>query len=100
MSSRNRVLYISRTRTNTNPRDKMNSGKDISYEILTTKRDDPNYAQVSGHVPVEVAREFGVLCAIKRITKSEALEEAMKLLLEQNKDLLPPKPLTKEKGQQ
>jgi len=77
----------------------MNSGKDINYETLTTKRDDPNYAQVSGHVPVEVAREFGVLCAIKQITKSEALEEAMKLLLEQNQELLPPKPPNKQKGQ-
>ncbi|MBD1903745.1 hypothetical protein NDI44_28075 [Trichocoleus sp. DQ-A3] len=75
----------------------MNSGIDMQSEILTTKRDDPDYAQVSGHVPVEVAREFGVLCAIKRITKSEALEEAIRLLLEQNQALLPPKPSDNKK---
>ncbi|WP_190416301.1 MULTISPECIES: hypothetical protein [Cyanophyceae] len=69
----------------------------MQSEILTTKRDDPDYAQVSGHVPVEVAREFGVLCAIKRITKSEALEEAIRLLLEQNQALLPPKPSDNKK---
>ena len=81
-----------------NHRDTMNSRTSRNDETLTTKRDDPNYAQVSGHIPAEVAREFGVLCAIKQITKSEAMEEAIKLLLEQNKELLPPKPPSKDRG--
>ncbi|MBD2730924.1 hypothetical protein H6G96_32555 [Nostoc sp. FACHB-892] len=50
---------------------------------LVTKRDDPNYSQVTGHVPTELATEFGVFCAARRITKSDALEEAIRLLLSQ-----------------
>lgn len=41
------------------------------------KKDDPNYAQVSGHVPKPVALKFKATCTMKEITISEALEQAI-----------------------
>lgn len=48
---------------------------------LVTKRDDPNYAQVSGYIPKELARKFKTLCTFEEISQSEALEEAVMLWL-------------------
>lgn len=44
---------------------------------VVTKRDDPNYAQVSGHIPKDKALEFKIACTRKQISQSEALEEAV-----------------------
>jgi hypothetical protein len=54
---------------------------------LVTKRDDPNYAQVSGYVPKELARKFKVLCTSEEISQSEALEEAVMLWLREKEAL-------------
>ncbi len=45
------------------------------------KRDDPNYAQVSGYVPKKLALEFKIACTADEISQSEALEQAMTLWL-------------------
>ncbi len=55
--------------------------------ILVTKRKDPNYAQVSGHIPADLSRRFGIYCAAKQISKSDGLEKAIELLLEQEPEL-------------
>jgi len=47
------------------------------------KKDDPNYSQVSGHVPKELALKFRITCTAKEITISEALEKALEVWLEQ-----------------
>jgi hypothetical protein len=51
---------------------------------VVTKRDDPNFAQVSGYIPKEKALEFKVICTRRQISQSEALEEAVDKWLEQN----------------
>ncbi|MGC1247749.1 MAG: hypothetical protein WA865_16155 [Spirulinaceae cyanobacterium] len=45
---------------------------------MVTKRDDPNYAQVSGYVPKNLAIRFKIACTSKQTSQSEALEEAVK----------------------
>ena len=45
------------------------------------KRDDPNYSQVSGYIPKELALEFRIACTSSEVTQSDALEEAIKLWL-------------------
>jgi hypothetical protein len=54
---------------------------------LVTKRDDPNYAQVSGYVPKELALRFKVLCTSEEMSQSEALEEAIALWMQRKEDL-------------
>lgn len=55
----------------------MNSGNLDPAATLATKRDDPNYSQVSGYIPKEIALRFKVVCTEQEITQSEALEEAV-----------------------
>jgi hypothetical protein len=57
---------------------------------VVTKRDDPNYAQVSGHIPKDKALEFKVACTRKQISQSEALEEAIDKWLADQEELLAP----------
>jgi hypothetical protein len=49
---------------------------------VVTKRDDPNYSQVSGYVPKDLARRFRIACTSQEISQSEALEEALEKWLE------------------
>jgi hypothetical protein len=63
-------------------RERMNSGNLDTESTLATKRDDPNYSQVSGYIPKEIALRFKVACTEQEITQSEALEEAVLLWLE------------------
>lgn len=51
---------------------------------VATKRKDPNYSQVSGYVPKELALKFRVACTAKEISQSDALAKALILWLEQN----------------
>lgn len=69
--------------------------KQITQMTVVTKRDDPNYAQVSGHIPKDKALEFKIACTRKQISQSEALEEAIdKWLADQEQPIAP----TKSKG--
>jgi hypothetical protein len=47
------------------------------------KKDDPNYSQVSGHVPKELALKFRIACTAKEITISDGLERALQIWLEE-----------------
>jgi hypothetical protein len=51
---------------------------------VATKRSDPNYSQVSGYVPKELALRFRIACTAKEKSQSEVLEKALLLWLEQN----------------
>jgi hypothetical protein len=60
----------------------MNSGNLDPAATLATKRDDPNYSQVSGYILKEIALRFKVTCTEQEITQSEALQEAVLLWME------------------
>ena len=47
------------------------------------KRDNPDYAQVSGYIPKKLALEFKAACTMRETTQSEALEKAVKTWLQQ-----------------
>ncbi|AFZ22327.1 hypothetical protein [Allocoleopsis franciscana] len=51
---------------------------------VASKRDDPNYQQVSGHIPKEMATEFKVACTRKGVSHSSGLEQAVALWLAQD----------------
>ena len=50
------------------------------------KRDNPNYAQLSGHVPKEKKRRFEIYCVNNDVTLSEGLEIALDLLHEKSSE--------------
>jgi hypothetical protein len=45
---------------------------------MTDRRRSDNYKQVSGYVPVELAREFKSICAREELSQSDALEEMIR----------------------
>lgn len=51
-------------------------------KTLVDRRRDPNYEQVTGHVPKALARQFKVFCTGEQITIAEGLEEAIALFLQ------------------
>ncbi|MGH8002721.1 MAG: ribbon-helix-helix domain-containing protein [Brasilonema sp.] len=44
---------------------------------MTDKRRSADYKQVSGYVPVELAREFKSICAREGVSQSDALQEML-----------------------
>ncbi len=51
---------------------------------VPSKRDDPNYQQLSGHVLKEMATEFKVACTRRGVSHSDGLEQAIALWLAQD----------------
>lgn len=51
---------------------------------MQSKRNNPNFAQVSGYLSKEVAIRFKVLCTTKEVSQTDALEEAVKLWLDKH----------------
>ena len=47
------------------------------------KRDDPDYAQVSGYIPKKLALKFKAACTMRETTQSDALEKAVEAWLRQ-----------------
>jgi hypothetical protein len=41
------------------------------------KRENPNYIQISGHVPKSLGLQFKAVCAANELTLSKALEDAV-----------------------
>jgi hypothetical protein len=64
----------------------MNSGNLDSRDVAT-KRDDPDFAQVSGYIPKAKALRFKVTCTALQTSQSEALDEAISLWLEKQESL-------------
>lgn len=50
------------------------------------KREDPDYAQVSGYVPKKLALKFKAACTMRETTQSEALERAIEAWLKQSEE--------------
>lgn len=57
-----------------------------SDELLevASKRDDPNYQQISGHIPREMATDFKIACTKKGVSHSDGLSQAISLWLAQS----------------
>lgn len=53
----------------------------IEDNNVATRRDDPNFAQVSGYIPKDKALSFKIACTALQITQSDALDEAISLWL-------------------
>jgi hypothetical protein len=54
---------------------------DSTVADLVSKKDDPNYEQVRGHVPKDLAMEFRLACTSHRLDYSQGIEAALRLLL-------------------
>lgn len=50
---------------------------------LTTRRKDPNYTQVTSHVPKELAKRLKIYCAEAETTITEVVEDALREYLNQ-----------------
>lgn len=50
---------------------------------VVSKRDDPNYSQVSGHIPTEMAKKFKIACTVRGVSHSDGLEQAIAIWLAQ-----------------
>jgi hypothetical protein len=48
---------------------------------MASKRADPNYQQVSGHIQKNMATEFKIACTRRGVSHSAGLEEAIALWL-------------------
>jgi len=66
-----------------------NSGEDeimkpgiYKYDLMATKRNDPDYEQVSGYVHKDIALKFRIFCMTERLTQSDALEQALSFWIE------------------
>lgn len=48
--------------------------QNIKIANVPGKKDDPNYAPVRGHVPVELYKKFKIFCLDRSVDNSEGLE--------------------------
>lgn len=53
---------------------------------VVSKRDDPNYSQVSGHIPTEMTKKFKIACTMRGVSHSDGLEQAIAIWLAQDND--------------
>ncbi len=65
------------------------------YDLMATKRSDPDYEQVSGYVHKDIALKFRIFCMTERLTQSDALEQALNFWIasknsETNQPNIPP----------
>ena len=51
-------------------------------DLMATKRNDPDYEQVSGYVHKDIALKFRIFCMTERLTQSDALEQALSFWIE------------------
>ena len=51
----------------------------LSADSEMTRRNDPDYLQISGYVPKEIGKQFKMKCLDMEITQTEALEQALQL---------------------
>lgn len=52
-------------------------------QAVVSKRDDPNYSQISGHIPIDMTMEFKIACTRRRVSHSDGLQQAIALWLAQ-----------------
>jgi hypothetical protein len=54
----------------------------LALPKLTARRSDPNYTQVTSHVPKELAKRLKFYCTEYETTITEAVEEALREYLD------------------
>jgi len=64
---------------------------------MVSKREDPNYQQVSGHVPADVAMDFKAACIRRGVSQSTGLEQSLNLWLATTPDTDKPKRIRRPK---
>jgi hypothetical protein len=74
--------------------------RNLDLATVPGKKDDPNYAVVRGHVPIDLYKRFKFFCVEKGVDNSEGLEVVLQGYFEwqdtqQNK---PPGSSTSDKG--
>ncbi|MEQ8469371.1 hypothetical protein [Coleofasciculus sp. E1-EBD-02] len=74
--------------------------KNQTDELLevASKRDDPNYQQISGHIPREMATDFKIACTKKGVSHSDGLSQAIALWLTQQSETPAPELSAGAKG--
>jgi hypothetical protein len=55
------------------------------FDDFVNRRNDPNYAQVSGYINKDLAMQFKIACTATEVSQTDALEEAVALWLEKQK---------------
>jgi Asp-tRNA(Asn)/Glu-tRNA(Gln) amidotransferase B subunit len=55
-------------------------------DSMVDRRKSPDYRQLSGHIPKEMYREFKSFCALKDVSQSEAMEEAIAFWMERQRE--------------
>ena len=55
------------------------------FDDSVSRRKDPNYAQVSGYINKDLAMQFKIACTATEVSQTDALEEAVALWLEKQK---------------
>jgi hypothetical protein len=70
---------------------------DMHDDMAVVRRNDPNFAQVSGYLPKPMALRFKIACTAKEISMTEGLEQAVSLWLEENAH--DKAPVANDKGQ-
>ena len=59
--------------------------KQLAKDLMAGgKRENPDYAQVSGYIPKKLALKFKAACTMRETTQSEALEKAVEAWLQQS----------------
>jgi len=59
---------------------------------MTDRRRSDDYKQISGYVPVALAREFKSICAREGVSQSDAIEEMLREWITKRTDSNPSKP--------
>lgn len=65
---------------------------------VASKRDDPDYQQISGHIPKELATEFKIACTRNGVSHSDGLEQAITIWLNQQNKPLASSTISSDKG--
>lgn len=62
----------------------MEQMSDKAFSELVSRRNNPNYAQVTGYINKDLAMRFKIACTASEISQTDAIEEAVALWLEKN----------------
>jgi hypothetical protein len=52
--------------------------RSIDLATVPGKKDDPNYAVVRGHVPLDLYKKFKIFCLDKGVDNSQGLEDLLR----------------------
>jgi hypothetical protein len=55
-------------------------------KLMVDRRQSPNYRQISGHIPINMYKKFKSVCALRDVSQSEALEQAINIWMERGEE--------------